>query len=134
MRRVKCVSPQGGCHNGMRADNELPAPPGYRGALTLPPNEGGWVVNPVLGHVAVGDELDAPEPPEFIADGRNFVDAATGKGDRCGTAGDGCWCGGSHHDPAPPPAETSSDEVAKEEVTQVTPGGTLADLLKKGNS
>ncbi len=134
MRRVRCVSPHGGAHHGLRADNELPAPPGYTGALTLPPAEGGWVWNAVLGHVAVGDELDAPEPPGFIADGFHFVDAATGKGDRCQAPGDGCWCGGAHHAQEPAPAVPPSDEVAKEEVTQVTAGGSLASLLGKENS
>jgi len=73
MRRVRCVSPHGGAHNGLRADNELPAPPGYQGPLKLPPNEGGWVWNAVLGHVAVGSEADAPD--DFTCDGFHFVPA-----------------------------------------------------------
>lgn len=137
MRRVRCVSPHGGAHHGLRADNELPAPPGYAGALTLPPNEGGWVVNPVLGHVAVGDEVDAPEPPAFIADGFHFVDVTTGTGDVCQGPGEGCWCGGAHH-----AAEPASDEAARQEFTQAAQelkregldGGALASLLGKENS
>lgn len=125
MRRVRCVSPHGGAHNGLRADNEMPAPPGYAGRLALPPNEGGWVQNTVLGTVAVGDEVDAPDPPEFIADGFHFTDAATGQGDVCQAAGDACWCGqhraavlpAAPSGPPPLPAESSS----------------LADLLKGGN-
>jgi hypothetical protein len=74
MRRVRCVSPHGGAHNGLRADNEQPAPPGYAGRLMLPPNEGGWVWNATLGHVAVGDEADAPD--DFICDNFHFTDAA----------------------------------------------------------
>jgi hypothetical protein len=80
----------------MRADNGLPAHPGYGGRLALPPNEGGHVFNAVLGYVAVGAEVDAPEAPAFIADGFHFVDDATGEADRCSGA-DGCWCGGAHH-------------------------------------
>jgi hypothetical protein len=135
MRTVRCVSPHGGAHHGLRADNELPAAPGYQGALMLPPNDGGWVYNAVLGHVAVGGEVDAPEPPEFIADGFHFVDVTTGTGDVCSAGGDACWCGQHREaDLVPPPAETPSGEVARQEVTQVTPGGSLADLLKKGDS
>lgn len=122
MRRVRCVSPHGGAHHGIRADNELPAHPGYEGPLKLPPNEGGWVDNAVLGTVAVGDEVDAPEPPEFIADGFHFVNAATGTGDVCQAPGRGCWCGGPHHDPASPPPPPPPPPSGT--------GGTLADLLK----
>src|SRR5690348_4094421 len=72
MRRVRCVSPHGGAHNGLRADNELPAPPGYEGRLLLPPNEGGWVWTAGLGHVAVGSEIDVPDdlnlPPFHYVD------------------------------------------------------------------
>jgi hypothetical protein len=129
MRRVRCVSPHGGAHNGLRADNDLPAPPGYSGALKLAPNEGGWVFNPVLGHVAVGDEMDAPEPPEFIADGFHFVNE-DGTADVCQASGDGCWCG-RHRDvqaeeaPAPPPAAPEASASGP---------GTLADLFRKGDS
>lgn len=107
MRKVRCVSPHGGCHNGMRADNGLPAHPGYGGPLRLPPNEGGHVVNATLGYVAVGAEADAPEAPAFIADGFHFVDSATGEADVCDRPGEGCWCGGAHHaqQPAPDGAE-----------------------------
>lgn len=105
MRRVRCVSPHGGAHHGLRADNELAAQPGYTGRLLLEPNEGGWVANAVLGHVAVGSEVDAPDPPEFIADGFHFVDADTGAADVCTAAGDRCWCGLHRDTPPPPPAK-----------------------------
>jgi hypothetical protein len=110
MRKVRCVSPHGGCHNGMRADNGLPAHPGYGGPLALPPNEGGHVVNAVLGYVAVGAVVDAPEAPAFIADGFHFVDAATGEADVCGRPGEGCWCGGAHHAQPEPEPDGQEDE------------------------
>ena len=91
-RKVRCVSPHGGAHHGTDG-HDRPASPGYRGPLRLPPNEGGYVDNAVLGRVPVGAEVDAPEPPGFIADGFHFVDAASGQGDVCAAAGDGCWCG-----------------------------------------
>lgn len=132
MRRVRCVSPQGGAPHGIRADNEEPAPPGYQGALKLPPNEGGWVSNAVLGTVAVGDEVDAPEPPEFIADGFHFVDAAAGAGDVCQAPGPGCWCGGAHHIPAPVPQLRTGNQSSSS-VPAVQPAVSLADLLGKEN-
>jgi hypothetical protein len=92
MRTVRCVSPHGGARHGLRADNEQPARPGYQGALLLEPAEGGWVWNPLLGHVRVGDEAEAPDAPDFIADGFHFVNADGGP-DVCAAAGDGCWCG-----------------------------------------
>lgn len=128
MRRVRCVSPRGGAHHGIRADNELPAHEGYGGALLVPPHEGGYVDNAVLGRVAFGDELDAPEPPEFIADGCNFVDAATGRGDECQDPGDGCWCGGAHHLAVPEPASPPPPDTPPAVVPS------LADLLGKENS
>jgi hypothetical protein len=107
MRKVTCVSPHGGCHHGMRADNSLPAHPGYGGRLALDANEDGWVTSAVLGHVAVGSTVDAPDAPEFIADGFHFVNEA-GTADACAAAGDDCWCGvhrGGQPD-APPDAAT----------------------------
>src|SRR6185437_11804480 len=127
MRRVRCVSPHGGAHHGQRADNELPAAPGYQGALRLPPNEGGWVVNPVLGYVAVGDEVDAPEAPEFIADGFHFVDAASGKGDACEAAGAACWCGQHRHELPAPPLPPEDPPAPPQSAIP------LADLIKKEN-
>jgi hypothetical protein len=111
MRTVRCVSPHGGAHHGLDHDDHA-VPEGYSGPLKLPPNEGGWVDNAHLGYVRVGDVADAPEAPEFIADGFHFVDAATGEGDTCSAAGDGCWCGQHRalEEPAaalpPPPAAT----------------------------
>ncbi len=78
MRTVRCVSPHGGAHHGLMLNGD-PAPPGFTGPLKLEPNEGGWVYNVALGHVAVGSEADAPD--DFIADGFHFVDVTTGTGD-----------------------------------------------------
>src|SRR6185437_5421523 len=132
MRRVRCVSPHGGAHNGLRADNELPAAPGYSGALRLPPNEGGWVVNPVLGYVAVGDEVDALEAPEFIADGFHFIDAASGKGDACEAPGDACWCGQHRHMAAHTEHDTGPREDGGVDAPELPASApSLADLLIK---
>ena len=120
MRTVRCVSPHGGAHHGLML-NDDPAPPGFTGPLKLAANEGGWVYNPLLGHVPVGGEVDAPEAPAFIADGFHFVDAATGQGDICSTPGDGCWCG-QHRQAA----------AAAEPATPPTATTTLSDLLGNG--
>jgi hypothetical protein len=103
LRKVRCVSPHGGAHHGIDGKGR-PAVPGYRGPLQLPPADGGYVENDVLGRVMVGAEVDAPEPPAFIADGFHFTDAVTGLADVCTAAGDSCWCG-QHRaaQPAPPP-------------------------------
>lgn len=124
MRAVRCVSPHGGAHNGLMM-NDDPAPPGFRGALKLEPNEGGWVYNAVLGHVPVGAEVDAPEAPDFICDGFHFVDVATGQGDVCDMPGDGCWCG----------QHRSYDETlakADDPPPSPVPGANLSDLLGNG--
>jgi hypothetical protein len=71
MRQVRCVSPHGGAHNGLMHNGD-PAPPGFAGPLQLEPNEGGYVVNGVLGTVAVGSVVDAPD--DFTCDGFHFVD------------------------------------------------------------
>ena len=107
MRRVMCVSPHGGAHHGTDAEGD-PVGPGYAGRMMNPPNEGGYVDNAVLGRVAVGDEADAPEAPEFIADGFHFVDAATGTADACTAPGNGCWCGQHRGLLDPGPAATPS--------------------------
>jgi len=131
MRTVRCVSPHGGAHHGLRADNEQAAPPGYSGQLLLPPNEGGWVTNNVLGHVPVGAEVDAPDAPEFIADGFHFIDAASGQGDVCAAAGDDCWCG-QHRTAA---ADTPPEAVTAAATPPPAPGtSTITDLLGKGDN
>lgn len=112
MRRVKCVSPHGGAHHGTDHLGD-PVGPGYTGQMMNPPHEGGYVDNAVLGRVAVGTELDAPEPPEFIADGFHFIDVAAGAGDVCSVLGKDCWCG-QHRDAEPVP-------VAPPPVTPGTP-------------
>lgn len=129
MRRVRCVSPHGGAHHGLRADNEMPAREGYTGPLLLQPNEGGWVWNPLLGHVAVGDEADAPEAPEFICDGFHFVGAATGQGDVCAAAGDACWCG-QHRDVQAEAPQVPPAPATRAPVMLPSP---LADLTGKEN-
>lgn len=91
MRKVRCVSPHGGAHHGTDGRGQ-PVGPLYNGPRQLPPNPGGYVDNAVLGRVAVGAEVDAPEPPGFIADGFHFVNDAGGP-DVCEVTGDGCWCG-----------------------------------------
>ena len=105
MRTVRCVSPHGGAHHGLDHDDR-PVPPGYSGPLKLQPHEAGWVDNATLGYVAVGEEREAPDAPEFIADGFHFIDVATGTGDVCSATGDGCWCGQHRQaaEPAPAPA------------------------------
>lgn len=118
MRKVKCVSPHGGCHHGMRADNGMPAHPGYGGALRLPPNEGGYVANAVLGYVPVGSVTDAPEAPAFIADGFHFVNA-DGGADEC-AGGDGCWCGGTHHVPAAKEEPDGQEDEDREDDRPLT--------------
>lgn len=149
MRKVRCVSPHGGAHHGTDAEGD-PVGPGYTGPMMNPPHEGGYVDNAVLGRVAVGDELDAPEPPEFIADGFHFVDITTGQGDVCQSPGDGCWCGGAHHLAEGAGGNDSVNTAVTGDaggsappglvVTAGTPaagggaGGTLADLLGKGDS
>jgi hypothetical protein len=71
MRTVRCVSPHGGGHDGFLPSGEW-APPGWDGPLILPPNPGGYIDNAVLGRVAVGAELDAPD--DFTPDGYHFID------------------------------------------------------------
>lgn len=126
MRKVRCVSPHGGAHHGTDAEGD-PVGPGYTGRMTHPPNEGGYVDNAVLGRVAVGAELDAPEPPEFIADGFHFVDLTTGQGDVCQVPGDGCWCG--QHRDAPPPDPGPAPDAAPAPAA----ASSLASLLGKEN-
>lgn len=59
--KVRCISPHGGMHGGDER----------RG---LPPAERGYVDNGVLGRVAVGDVVDAPDG--FICDGFHFESVA----------------------------------------------------------
>jgi len=112
MRKVRCVSPHGGCHHGQRADNGKAAPPGFAGQLLHPPNDGGYIDNAVLGTVAVGSVTDAPEPPGFIADGFHFVDDVTGKADECTAPGGGCWCGRHRHIEVTAPAKAAAAKPA----------------------
>lgn len=121
MRKVKCVSPHGGCHHGMRADNSLPAHRGYTGQLALPANEGGWVDSAVLGHVAVGSVVDAPDAPAFIADGFHFVNEAGGA-DECTAPGDDCWCGAHREQLPPEPDDPPGAEVPPFPAVPTTEG------------
>ena len=72
--KVRCISPHGGARHGTDGRGE-PVAEGYEGPRQLPPNEGGYVDHGVLGRVAVGSVVDAPD--DFIADGFHFetVDA-----------------------------------------------------------
>ena len=83
MKRVRCVSPHGGGHDGILHSGEW-APPGWAGPLAHPPNPGGYIDNAVLGRVAVGAEVDAPD--DFNPDGFHFIDVAgdPGKGAKGG--------------------------------------------------
>jgi hypothetical protein len=112
MRQVTCISPHGGLHRGSKR-------------LGIPPAEAGYVSVPALGAdtragrkpVAVGDTVDAPEAPAFIADGFHVIDAATGHG---------CWCGGNCQPPlAAPPAPATDDSTST--------GGDPASAGPEGN-
>lgn len=107
MRKVRCVSPHGGARHGVLHNGD-PALPGDSRPLRHPPHEAGYVDVPALRRtVAVGDEIEAPEPPGFIADGFHFADAATGAADEC--AGKPCWCAQHPPEPAgPAPANTTA--------------------------
>jgi hypothetical protein len=132
MRTVRCVSPHGGAHHGLDHDDRA-VPPGYSGPLKLEPNEGGWVDNAYLGYVAVGAEVDAPEAPEFIADGFHFVAAATGQGDQCTAEGDACWCGGQYHQADEADGiETDPDPADVRSVPAAITPASVADLLGNG--
>lgn len=86
MKQVRCISPHGGCHNGMKDDGNpvfpvwdadkgehvVPEIPADR--LLLPPNPGGYVrdVRIAGGHAAVGQTYDVPDT--FYADGFHWED------------------------------------------------------------
>ena len=72
MKRVRCVSPHGGGHDGILHSGD-PAPPGWTGPLAYPPNPGGYIDNVILGRVAVGAEADAPD--DYVPDGYHFTAA-----------------------------------------------------------
>jgi hypothetical protein len=134
VRKVRCVSPHGGAHHGVRADNGMPARPGFKGTLSHPPNEGGWVDNAFLGRVAVGSTADAPEAPRFIADGFHFVDDATGAGDVCKLSGDLCWCGRhrAESDPEPPGVPSPAPAAARPVTASPAPAKTPSDPSSEG--
>ena len=69
MKKVRCISPHGGAHHGFNGHGE-PAAPGWTGPRQLPPNPGGYIDNGVLGRVAVGAVVDAPD--DFEPDGYHF--------------------------------------------------------------
>lgn len=117
MRRVTCVSPHGGAHHGTDRDGD-PVGPGYSGPMAHPPNPGGYVDSPVLGRVAVGSEVDAPDAPEFICDGFHFVNE-DGGADECKQLGRDCWCG-RHRDVSPVPVVGGGGEYASEAKMAVT--------------
>lgn len=109
MKKVRCVSPHGGCHNGMDSrgnpvhalpDGTIPEPDG----MLLPPNPGGYIGDArILGrHAAVGQVYDVPD--DFAADGFHWVEDETGKATEP-----------PKPPPAapPPPAGTKTDEGTK---------------------
>lgn len=55
--KVRCISPHGGMHGGDPRKG-------------VPPADRGYIVNGVLGRVAVGDTVDAPD--DFQPDGFHF--------------------------------------------------------------
>lgn len=77
--KVKCITPHGGCHNGMQhnglpvhrlADGTLPTDEEHQGkphyidpaTLRLPAHEGGHIEVPALGrYVAFGEVIDWPD-------------------------------------------------------------------------
>lgn len=78
-KKVRCISPHGGSHNGMYhdgtpvsalPDGTIPRPD--PGKLRLPPNPGGYVADTRLGHCAVGQVYDVPD--DFYADGFHWED------------------------------------------------------------
>ena len=79
MKQVRCISPHGGCHNGMRHDGRpvfaLPdgtIPDVPEDKLRLPANPGGYVAHAQLGFCAVGQVYDVPD--EFHVDGFHWED------------------------------------------------------------
>ena len=92
MKQVKCISPHGGCHNGMYADGrpvfhvwdagdetqgiagswQLPVVAPEK--LALPPNPGGYVDDSRIPgrFAAVGQVYDVPD--DFTADGFHWQD------------------------------------------------------------
>lgn len=77
MRKVRCVSPHGGAHNGMD-HNGNPVPFGVSPdpeKLRLPPNPGGYIDVPSLGagrFVPVGAVIEVPDDFTGDADGFHF--------------------------------------------------------------
>jgi hypothetical protein len=81
-KQVKCISPHGGCHNGMYDDGRpvfafpdgtIPVVPPEK--LRLPPNPGGYITNArIPGYAAVGQVYDVAD--DFQADGFHFEDVA----------------------------------------------------------
>jgi hypothetical protein len=72
--KVKCVSPHGGLRLGTDGRGQPVEREDYAGPRQLPPNDGGYIDNAVLGRVPVGAVADAPD--DFIVDGFHFELAA----------------------------------------------------------
>jgi hypothetical protein len=81
MKQVRCVSPHGGCHNGMfhdgrpvfaMPDGKIPEPDPEK--LRLPANPGGYITDVRLPgrFAAVGEVYDVPD--DFEADGFHWED------------------------------------------------------------
>lgn len=67
--QVRCISPHGGARHGTDGRGN-PVGPDYNGPRQLQPHPDGYVVNTVLGVVAVGDVVEAPD--SFTIDGFHF--------------------------------------------------------------
>lgn len=85
MKKVRCISPHGGCRYGMLHNGHpvlaLPdgsVPGADPGRLRLPPNPGGYVQDGRVrgGYAAVGAEYDVPDG--FYADGFHWEEAGGG--------------------------------------------------------
>jgi hypothetical protein len=83
VKTVRCVSPHGGCANGMwhngqpvfaLPDGTIPAPD--PATLRLPPNPGGYIVDVRIPgtFAAVGQEYEVPD--DFQANGFHWEDVA----------------------------------------------------------
>jgi hypothetical protein len=81
-KQVRCISPHGGCHNGMTGDGPVHRLPGGElpdidpARLLLPPNPGGWRDDTRIPgrYAAVGRVYEVDD--SFYADGFHWEDVA----------------------------------------------------------
>lgn len=109
MKKVRCISPHGGCPNGMRHNGQpvqaLPdgtVPGADPAKLRLPPNPGGYVVDVRIPgtYAAVGQSYDVPD--DFYADGFHWEE----KGGGATKPPEPAPTEPAPTDPPPPPAAT----------------------------